>query len=145
MQLREISGEHYPEALNLWEVSVRATHDFLPDGWIEDHRTMVLEKYFPLVQMHGVFSDEEVLMGFSGVLNENLEMLFIHPDYSSKGIGSHLVKHAIRTLNVNKVDVNEQNRKALTFYLSQGFEIVSRSEFDAQGNPFPLLHLQLKK
>ncbi|MGY0625916.1 MAG: GNAT family N-acetyltransferase, partial [Paraglaciecola chathamensis] len=42
-----------------------------------------------------------------------------------------------------KVDVNEQNPKALGFYQRIGFKVVGRSELDGQGKPYPLLHLAL--
>ena len=141
MRILPLSPEHYSEALNLWELSVQVTHHFLPDGWVEEHRSLVVDKYFPMVQMHGIFDDHDQLLGFSGVLSANVEMLFVHPDYLGQGIGRRLLNHAIDELKAYKVDVNEQNTEALTFYLSQGFQVISRSELDAQGNPFPLLHL----
>ena len=39
-------------------------------------------------------------------------MLFIHPEYRGKKIGKALLKYAIDTLHVTKVDVNEQNEQA---------------------------------
>ena len=42
-------------------------------------------------------------------------------------------------------DVNEQNLKALGFYLSRGFEQIGRSELNGQGKPFPLIHMRLAK
>lgn len=39
------------------------------------------------------------------------------------------------------VDVNEQNRAALDFYLMCSFEPIDRIELDDQGNPHPLSHL----
>ena len=44
---------------------------------------------------------------------------------------------------MNKVDVNEQNDKALGFYLRMGFRIIGRDETDGMGKPYPILHLQL--
>jgi putative acetyltransferase len=41
-----------------------------------------------------------------------------------------------------KVNVNEQNPEALGFYQHLGYKIVGRSEFDGQGRPFPILHLE---
>ncbi len=40
-----------------------------------------------------------------------------------------------------RVEVNEQNDAGLAFYLARGFSLVSRSETDRDGRPFPLLHL----
>jgi putative acetyltransferase len=36
-------------------------------------------------------------------------MLFIHPKLRGKGIGKILLRYAINTLGINKVDVNEKN------------------------------------
>ena len=38
---------------------------------------------------------------------------------------------------------NEQNEQAFRFYRNRGFEVISRDETDAQGKPFPILHMQL--
>lgn len=53
------------------------------------------------------------------------------------------LQHAL-TLDVTEVDVNEQNPNATAFYLKHGFEMISRSKTDSEGNPYPILHLQLK-
>lgn len=80
-------------------------------------------------------------MGFAGIANCKLEMLFIHPDYFGKGFGHKLCSYAIDKFNVNAVDVNEQNPQALSFYKRQGFSIYSRSSHDDAGRNFPILHL----
>ena len=78
-----------------------------------------------------------------GVYEDSLEMLFLHPDARGKGIGKRLILHAINDLKVKKVDVNEQNPQAVGFYEHMGFEIISRSELDGLGKPYPILHMQL--
>ena len=40
------------------------------------------------------------------------------------------------------VDVNEDNKQAIDFYLHIGFIVESRSAVDSAGRPFPLLHLR---
>jgi ribosomal protein S18 acetylase RimI-like enzyme len=39
-------------------------------------------------------------------------------------------------LGADEVDVNEQNTRALEFYLKHNFQQMARSELDAEGNPF---------
>jgi putative acetyltransferase len=72
-------------------------------------------------------------------------MLFIHPNYRGKKIGKLLLDFAIAKFAVTKVDVNEQNEQAVGFYLSSGFKIISRSETDSSGKPYPILHMELNK
>jgi putative acetyltransferase len=72
-------------------------------------------------------------------------MLFMHPAYRGKRIGKTLLEYAINNLNVTKVDVNEQNEQAVGFYKHCGFETLGRSELDASGKPYPILHMELIK
>ncbi len=79
-----------------------------------------------------------------GIHDSKIEMLFVSNDSRGNGIGKKLIEYAIEVLNVNYVDVNEQNPQAVGFYKHMGFDTFKRSEFDEQGNPFPILHMKLK-
>tara|TARA_R110002012_G_scaffold263485_2_gene446636 strand:- start:711 stop:1013 length:303 start_codon:yes stop_codon:yes gene_type:complete len=83
------------------------------------------------------------ILGFCGVHEGNIEMLFVSPASVNIGIGRVLTEYAISAQQATKVDVNEQNPKALGFYQRLGFNIVGRSELDGQGKPYPILHLAL--
>lgn len=43
----------------------------------------------------------------------------------------------------NEVTVNAQNPQAVGFYKHIGFETYKRTDFDEQGNPYPLLYMKL--
>lgn len=137
------SADRHPQLLELWEQSVRASHHFLNDEQIMKIRQQIIQHgYFDQVQLFHVEHQQQIL-GFMGIAGSKLEMLFIFPLAFRQGIGSQLLQHAL-TLDRTEVDVNEQNSDAITFYLKYGFEIISRSETDSEGNPYPILHLQLK-
>ncbi|RAI85797.1 GNAT family N-acetyltransferase [Algoriphagus yeomjeoni] len=141
--ISKIAPSEYPEIVALWEASVRATHDFLKEEDILFFKPLILKEYLKAVDLNCVRDDDGVILGFSGVAEGNLEMLFVHPDHAGKGIGKALLIHAIKSQLVSKVDVNEQNPKATQFYLKNGFEIIGRSELDGTGKPYPILHLEL--
>ena len=61
---------------------------------------------FQYVTLFG-FEQEGILIGFMGIAEGNLEMLFIDNNYRGTGIGKKLVTYAINHLQVTKVDVNE--------------------------------------
>lgn len=69
-------------------------------------------------------------------------MLFLSPDYFQQGIGYKMISTAIQDYQIKYVDVNEQNPKALKFYLRQDFTIFKRSPVDSDNRPFPILHLK---
>lgn len=131
----------YRQLCEVWERSVRATHDFLDEAAINEIKEMLIPAYFPAVDLYAL-SDNGTIAGFIGLSGDKIEMLFIDSLCLRKGCGSLLVDFA-KHLGGASVDVNEQNPSALKFYLAKGFRIVSRDETDEAGRPYPILHLSL--
>ena len=79
-----------------------------------------------------------------GITDRKIEMLFLAPQERGKRAGEErLIQYGVDHYSVDEVAVNEQNPQALGFYQHMGFQIDRRSDFDEQGNPYPLLHLKL--
>ena len=135
----------YPQVVEVWEASVRATHHFLNDEDIQYFKPLILNTYLDAVNLRAYRNHEKEIIAFLGVDQSNLEMLFVHPDYRGQGIGTLLLQYAIKDLKIDKVDVNEQNEQAVGFYEHYQFKTQSRSELDATGKPYPILHMQLEK
>ncbi|RYY19766.1 MAG: GNAT family N-acetyltransferase [Chitinophagaceae bacterium] len=133
----------YRKLIEVWEASVRATHHFLSSDDILFYRKLIFAQYFDLVHLVCAKSPEGLIIGFMGVLQEKLEMLFIDPVYRGEGAGKILVTYACEVMKVSKVDVNEQNEQAVGFYHRLGFKTVNRVPVDGMGKPFPVLHMQL--
>ena len=134
-----------PRLMVVWEASVRATHDF-----VNEHQIMVLKN---LIEQHQLFENPNIFCvrnknfevdGFAVVTGNSLDMLFLHPSAIGKGIGKALIQYAINFKGATRVDVNEQNEHATGFYKHFGFEVICRSTTDDYGQPFPILHMQLK-
>ncbi|MBU2913723.1 acetyltransferase [Reichenbachiella agariperforans] len=144
-KIDNIRKEEYQEVVNVWEASVRATHDFLKEEDIEYFKPLILNTYLDAVDLRCVRNEKEEIIGFSGVADGNLEMLFIHPDVRGNGIGKILLEYSIEEHKVTKVDVNEGNKQAVGFYEKFGFKTYERSELDSSGKPYPTLHMKLDK
>ncbi|CDE06496.1 acetyltransferase GNAT family [Anaerotruncus sp. CAG:390] len=82
-------------------------------------------------------------VAFMGVTGERLEMLFVAPEVRGTGIGKQLLLHGIESYGVREVTVNEQNPQAIGFYEHMGFATYKRTDFDKEGNPYPLLYMKL--
>lgn len=149
-QVRQVSTvemaqpEAFDRIADVWEASVRATHHFLAEADIRRFRPIVREQFLPHAIVHCIRDENGDVIAFSGVEADKLEALFVHPSWFGCGAGKRLAEHAIRTLGVTRVDVNEQNPDAVGFYRRLGFEIAERSPLDGMGNPFPILHMVLK-
>ncbi len=144
-QIDKVFKKEYKEVVTIWEASVRATHHFLSEEDIQYFKPLILNSYLDAVELRCIRDTNKKIIGFLGVADQHVEMLFIHPDFMGKAVGKNLLNFAIESLKVTKVDVNEQNEQAVGFYTYFGFETVGRSELDATGKPYPIVHMELNK
>lgn len=134
------SGDHV-QLVELWRRAVEATHDFLTPDDIDFYAGHIRDVYLPALDVT-VAELEDDVVGFVGMQEHRLEMLFVEPDAHGRGVGTALVEHVAAQRPVLELDVNEQNPAARGFYTSLGFEVVGRSPLDGEGRPCPLLHLR---
>ena len=143
IELRGVHGPaEYPRLVEIWRSAVVATHDFLGEDDFRRIESNLATTYFPAVELLVAELDGEAV-GFAGVADGNLEMLFVADESRGSGVGTRLLEETIARRGVTRVDVNEQNKSGLGFYLSRGFTRVGRSELDGDGRPYPILHLEL--
>lgn len=137
-----IGAAEHPSLVAIWRSSVDASHSFLADADRDEIEGHLESDYFPAVTL-SVAERGGRPVGFSGVLDGNLEMLFVDAAERGVGVGSALLDQAITEHGVTTVDVNEQNTVAVGFYRHRGFAVVGRSETDEAGRPYPLFHMRL--
>ncbi|MDR1451135.1 MAG: GNAT family N-acetyltransferase [Helicobacteraceae bacterium] len=142
--MERASKEEYDNLIEIWELSVRASHDFLTEEDIRFYKQKIRDRYFDKIDLYAARDDDGEMTGFMGVSNDKIEMLFIRPEEMRKGIGRLFVEYAINKLHIKKADVNEQNKQAALFYKKLGFVIVGYSPLDDNGKPYPILRMALK-
>ena len=129
--------------VQLWEANVKVTHTFLTKEEIQN-----IKQYVPQAVEHEphlciALSEKGELLGFIGVADQRLEMLFIQVNARGQGIGKQLLRYAIKNFDVKELTVNEQNPQAIGFYEHLGFVTYKRTELDEEGQPYPLLYMKL--
>jgi putative acetyltransferase len=145
IMINSASQRDYPAIIELWELSVRASHLFLPEDYLQKIKNL-LPSILPTVKLFVHFDKyDQTITGFLGVSDEKIEMLFIHPAKRGQGIGRLLNQFAVEQLQTYKVDVNEQNKQAVSFYKKIGYKVVGRAEVDGLGKPFPILQMEYAK
>ncbi len=137
-----VHTQDVPRVVAVWAASVRATHHFVSDADIQSFKPLVRDALAHLPALVCVRDRHDQVAGFIGVAHGKVEMLFLHPAVRGQGAGRRLLTYAVETLGATTLDVNEQNAQAVGFYRHMGFVVVGRSERDALGKPYPLLHLQ---
>ena len=64
------------------------------------------------------------------------------------GLGLAMAKQLLQegiARGVRRLTVNEQNPQARIFYEHMGFRVYKRTDCDEQGNPYPLLYMELEE
>lgn len=144
LEIRACRGpEEFAALVEIWRSAVRTTHDFLDEADFKRIESSLATHYFPAVRLTVAELNGQPI-GFAGVLDGALEMLFVSDEARGRGVGSALLTEVIKNQAVSRVDVNEQNAGARGFYLGQGFVQVDRSELDGDGRPYPIIHMELQ-
>ena len=130
------------QLLEVWESSVRATHLFLSEDEIKNIKTYVPQALKEIPHLLIIENENEIPVGFMGIVGQHLEMLFIADTERGKGLGKDLIEYGIEKFSIHDVAVNEQNPLAKGFYEHMGFTVYKRTELDEQGNPYPLLYMK---
>ena len=143
MKFYEVQDRNQPlldVLLEIWEQSAWATHLFLSDAEVNAIRAYVPQALKSVE--HLIVAETEKPIGFMGIQNRRLEMLFLAPEERGKGLGKQLLQHGIETYGIVELTINEQNPQAVGFYEHMGFETYKRTELDEESNPHPLLYMK---
>lgn len=157
------------ELTEVWERSVRETHAFLSEAEIQRIKRYVPQALGGVAHLivawkptgaeiddgagNGVCASADTgvttrypagrPVGFMGIENGQLEMLFLAPEERGRGLGKALIRRGIESYGLRTLAVNEQNPRARGFYEHMGFRVVRRTDHDEQGGPYPLLYMEL--
>lgn len=131
------------QLLAVWESSVKATHLFLSEDEIKNIKNYVQQALKEIPHLIILENENQIPVGFMGIVEQHLEMLFVSHEERGKGYGKELLRYGIEKYKINDLAVNEQNPSAKGFYEHMNFEVYKRTECDEQGNPYPLLYMKL--
>lgn len=141
LKLRQSTPSDGTRVIDIWCAAVDATHHFL-----EPADRLAIEQEvrgsLPWLPLWVAVDTSDRAVGFMALSEGALDALFIAPEWRGRGVGRHLVEHALAINPVLTTDVNEQNEQALGFYRQLGFVAFGRSPIDGQGRPYPLVHLR---
>ena len=124
---------------------MKATHLFLTEAEIEKIAAYVPEALKAVRILLTAENESGDILGFAGIENGKLEMLFLLPSARGRGIGKSLLQYCIQNYGVTELCVNEQNPQARGFYEHMGFQTYKRTDTDEQGMSYPILYMRLQE
>lgn len=129
-------GISYVKITNEWKI--------LSQFEIEKIKQYVPQALKEIKHLIVVKNEKNNLIGFMGIENTKLEMLFIKDSERGKGIGKKLLQYGIEKYNINELTVNEQNPNAQGLYEHMGFKTYKRTKLDEQSNTYSILYMRLE-
>lgn len=135
-----LTEELSDELTRVWEEAVRSSHHFLTEDDIRFYRQRMRGMYLPAVDLY-VIRDTHIA-AFMGLSDDMVEMLLVLSSEKGKGYGSALLRYALHERHIHKIDVNEDNAEVYRFYLNRGYRVTGRDDTDADGRPFPIIHME---
>ncbi len=126
--------------VGIWRRAVEATHHFLGAAEVDALEPQTRRELARAALR--VAAGPEGPVGFLAGTAGEVDALFVDPAAHGCGAGTALLDDAAAHHAVLTLDVNEQNPAARAWYARRGFVETGRSETDADGRPYPLLHLR---
>ena len=128
MKIRDYEDSDKQRLLEIYDTAIPLAHDFL-DKSIRDQERRICEEFFDRddSQTFVLEIDGEVV-GFSTIKNETkMASFFIDPQFQRKRLGTELMKSIQKNKQTIELAVYERNRKALSFYRKNGFEVIDQA------------------
>lgn len=126
--IRECVDGDIDAVMQIWLNTNIQAHSFIsPDYWQKNFDTV--KEMMPLAEIY-VYEDDctKEIDGFIGMNNNYIEGIFVKKAVQSKGIGKQLLNHAKEGKATLRLSVYQKNKKAIQFYLREGFVIQSENK-----------------
>lgn len=121
--IRAAEPTDFDRLTELWLSASLEAHNFISSDFWQQNAEKMRHKYLPASE-NWVYCENDQILGFFSLFNDNLAALFVDPAAQSRGIGRKLLDHA-KILRPNlSLNVYEQNIRAVSFYSRNGFRVV---------------------
>lgn len=112
--------------VDIWYLSSTIAHPFLADDFVEKVRKDMTEIYIPNSKTW-VYEENNEIIGFIGMLGNEIGGLFVLPNQQSKGVGTKLVNFISELHDELEVEVFKKNNIGRAFYDKYGFTFMKES------------------
>lgn len=121
--IRELKGEDLDKVMRVWLEANAEAHHFIPRSYWEGQWGNVREA-IPESEVY-VYEKDGEIMGFVGLSGNYIAGIFVAPGSQSAGIGKQLLDYAKGLKPELHLHVYSKNRRAVRFYLREGFSVQS--------------------
>ena len=131
--IRKYKESDLPTVIEIWYEASTIAHPFLKREFVARVKKDMEEIYIPKGETW-VFEDDERIIGFIGMIGNEIGGLFVKPDQQSKGIGTKLVDFIKQFHSELEVEVFKENPIGRAFYDKYGFKHIKEFFHEDSGN-----------
>lgn len=138
LTIRAYVEEDFPAlcAIFLRAVTETASRDYSPAqiaAWAQIDEARWRQKMADSLVLVAVIDDQPV--GFITAINDYIDLLFVSPDYTRRGIGHALIE-AVCAMHPGEVLAVDASITAQSSFLRLGFRVVAEQQVEARGEWF---------
>lgn len=119
--IRKFEKADREQVMQIWLKGNMEAHPFVPGKYWESNYPMVQEQLLEAEVF--VYEEKDEIQGFIGLADSYIAGIFVDRRYRSLGVGKKLLDHAKNLHSSLALNVYQQNQRAVSFYLREGFEI----------------------
>jgi len=127
--IRKYENIDSEKVVETWYQAFFLAHPFLAKDFVEKVKVDMRNIYLPNSETW-VYEENEVVLGFVSMLDNEIGGLFIQPSHHGKGIGTQLVDYVHQFHEELEVEVFENNEIGIPFYNKYGFELLKSYEHE---------------
>ena len=140
--IRKHKEEDLDKILRVWYKAQALAHPFLDSSFVEKVKKDMRELYIPNSETW-VYEETGIVVGFIGMMENEIGGLFVLPNHHSKGVGTQLVSFVKEFNDELEVEVFKENKIGRAFYDKYGFEVFKELLDDNSGHV--VLRMRFKK
>lgn len=123
-EIRKATSNDFNELTKIWlQASIKA-HHFIPASYWESNTTKMQEIYLPMSEVY-IAEDAINIYGFIALVEDTVAAIFVSPEHQAKGIGKQLISYAQEMRSRLELNVYQENKNSIKFYLASGFRIIN--------------------
>lgn len=128
--IRQYNESEIPQLVEIWYQASTLAHPFLTEDFVAKVKHDMTNVYLPDSNTW-VYEDNNEILGFIAMIDNEIGGLFVNPKHHSKGIGTQLVNHMKNYFKTLEVEVFKNNAIGFPFYQKYGFQIIKEYTFEA--------------
>ena len=119
--IRKYAKTDSHQVMQIWLAGNLEAHPFIPyQYWLDNYP--LVESQLPLAEVF-VYEAEGHILGFIGLEDTYIAGIFVDTKHRSAGIGKQLLTHAKNERGSLSLQVYQQNKRAVDFYIREGFSV----------------------